>query len=263
MTLIRQHFQKAFPESPNQVPYFQFPSLSGQDRLKHGVFTRLGGVSESPYDSLNISYSTGDRAERVDMNLRTVKEALGITNLLFMNQVHGKDILLLRDDTPSLLGPVADADAIVTDIPFIGLMVKQADCQGVILFDRVKGVVSIVHCGWRGNVHNILGSVVEKMKSEFGCTASDIIAVIGPSLGPCCAEFIIYEELFPEWFRRFMVHKNHFDLWEISRKQLLRAGLDEDKIEVANICTKCNIDLFYSYRAERITGRFATIAMLC
>ena len=141
-------------------------------------------------------------------------------------------------------------------------MVKQADCQGVILTDLVRGVVAVVHCGWRGSVGNILGTVTERMKSEFRCSVSNISAAIGPSLGPCCAEFITYGDIFPPHFTAFRVGKNHFDLWDLSLKQLLESGLDRDRIEIAGICTKCNVDLFYSYRAEGKTGRFATVAML-
>jgi len=88
------------------------------------------------------------------------------------------------------------------------------------------------------------------------------MAAIGPSLGPCCGEFITHEQIFPNEFRQFMVRENYFDLWRISRWQLLNAGLIEENIEVAGICTRCRTDMFYSYRAEGITGRFATVAML-
>jgi len=101
-----------------------------------------------------------------------------------------------------------------------------------------------------------------RMKSEFGCEPGDITAAIGPSLGPCCSEFKTYREIFPPEFVTHMVSENHFDLWEISRMQLLRAGLMKEKIEIAGVCTKCNTDLFYSYRGEGETGRFGTVAML-
>jgi len=100
------------------------------------------------------------------------------------------------------------------------------------------------------------------MRSSFGSKASDLIAAIGPSLGPCCAEFIDYKQIFPEEFRRFMVRDNYFDLLQISRWQLIKAGLKEENIEVSTICTKCRTDLFYSYRAEGVTGRFTTVVML-
>ena len=260
--MVKKDYGKLNPVSPNQVFSLQFPILIGQPHLIHGVFTRHGGFSEHPYDSLNTSYKTGDRSTSVKKNLQIIRETIGAGHLIFMNQVHGRNIIALRECDRLDLGLTTDADAMVTNIFNVALMVKLADCQGVILFDSVKLVVSIVHCGWRGNALNILGAVVREMRSEFGCNKSDILAAIGPSLGPCCAEFIPYKEIFPEEFRRFMVRKNYFDLWEISRSQLVEAGLRKENIEIAGICTKCNTDLFYSYRAEGITGRFATIAML-
>ena len=89
-----------------------------------------------------------------------------------------------------------------------------------------------------------------------------MLAAIGPSLGPCCGEFVTHEEIFPKEFGRFMVGENHFDLWKLSRWQLLEEGIKEDNIEVAGICTKCRTDLFYSYRSEGVTGRFGTVVML-
>jgi len=194
--------------------------------------------------------------------MQIIGDAIGAKDMAFMNQVHGKEILVLRQqDFDGLREPV-NADAMITDIPQLALMVKQADCQSVLLFDPAKGVVANVHCGWRGNVINILRSVVERMTSDFSCQATDLAAAIGPSLGPCCSEFLDYEEIFPEAFRRFMIRKAYFDLWKISRYQLLEVGLKNEHIEVAGICTRCKSELFYSYRGEGETGRFATVAML-
>ena len=250
------------PEGANEVPYFQFPEMSRSDQLVHAVFTRQGGVSKAPYDTLNVSYATGDKPDCVSRNLQIIKAAVGASDLVFLNQMHGKEILALRGERFKALGDPVDADALITDQPRVALMVKQADCQAVLVYDPIKDVVANVHCGWRGNVHNILGSVVGRMNAEFGCRPADLVAGIGPSLGPCCAEFVNYEQEFPEGFRRFMVREGYFDLWEISRWQLLEAGLAEDHIEVANICSRCRTDMFFSYRAEGITGRFATVAML-
>ena len=242
--------------------HFQFPKLARHERLAHAVFTRQGGLSKSPYDTLNTSYSTDDQPETVRENLRIIKDSIGARHLSFMDQVHGQDILILRRNNYSEDRAPAKADAAITDIPYLALMVKQADCQAVILYDPEKRVLSNVHCGWRGNVNNILGSVVGRMTSDFGCRESNLKAAIGPSLGPCCAEFVDYEQMFPDRFKQFMVREDHFDLWEISRRQLSESGLKKENIEVAGICTRCRTDLFYSYRAEGITGRFATVAML-
>ncbi len=244
------------------VTYFCYPNLSLNQQLIHGVFTRHGGASDPPYSSLNTSYSLGDRPENVTANLSKIKETIQAKHLIFMNQSHGAEIYVLRKGDFKRQGSIPLADAMITDIPGIALMVKQADCQGVIIFDPRNRVVANVHCGWRSNVKNILGRTVTRMREDFGSRGSDLLAAIGPSLGPCCAEFVSHEEIFPKEFEPFMVRKNYFDLWAISYWQLLEAGLGKENIELAGICTRCRTDLFYSYRGEGETGRFATVAML-
>jgi YfiH family protein len=154
------------------------------------------------------------------------------------------------------------ADAMITDLAGLALLVKQADCQAVILYDPLRNVISNVHCGWRGNVNGLLSAVIVVMRQEFGCDPSLLRAAIGPSLGPCCAEFITHQEIFPESFRSFMIQDNYFDLRAISRSQLVQSGLKDEHIESADCCTRCRTDLFYSYRGEGHTGRFATVVML-
>ena len=244
------------------VTCFRFPDLSLNQKLIHGVFTRMGGLSDPPYNSLNTSYTVGDSPENVTENLSRIKKAIEAERLIFMDQVHGDSVFVIRRGHLDTQGKVPSVDAMITDIPRVALMVKQADCQGVIIFDPKRAVVANVHCGWRGNVRNILGTVVARMKHEFECSPSDLLAAIGPSLGPCCAEFVTHEEIFPGTFRRFMVRENYFDLWAVSCMQLMEAGLREENIEVSGICTRCRTDRFYSYRAEGQTGRFATVAML-
>ena len=242
--------------------YFRYPNLFLNPQLIHGVFTRHGGISEAPYHSLNISYTVGDAPDNVAANLRKIRKTIGAKNLIFMNQSHGTDILALRKGQYIRFENVPSADAIITDVPFFALMVQLADCQGVIIFDPKKNVVANVHCGWRGNVQNILERVVNRMKKDFGCGESHLLAGISPSLGPCCAEFVSHKEIFPDAFKRFRVRENYFDLWAISRWQLESAGLREGNIEIAGICTRCRSDLFYSYRGEGKTGRFGAVAML-
>jgi YfiH family protein len=251
------------PRQWDRPPYFQFPKLAAHyDRLDHAVFTRHGGTSTQPWDSLNTGHTTGDQARHIKYNLDIIQKRLGAKHLVSMNQVHGQDILVVRRGCIPLPESIVYGDAMITDVPDIALLIKQADCQGIIIFDPIKEVVACIHCGWRGNVCNILDSVIKKMKSEFGSSPGDLLAGIGPSLGPCCAEFVTHEEIFPAKFKRFMTQKLHFDLWETSRAQLLKTGMKNKNIEIASICTKCNTGVFYSYRGEGETGRFATVAML-
>ena len=241
---------------------FHYSGLAKSQRLIHAVFTRHGGLSDAPYRSLNMSYAVGDRFERVKRNLGIVRESVKARHLIFMNQVHGDRVVVLRYGYSRIPDEAPAADAIITDMPLVALMVKQADCQGVIIWDCKRNVVANVHCGWRGHVRGILGRVVSRIKAEFGSRESDLAAAIGPSLGPCCAEFVSYKDIFPESFRAFMAGENHFDLWALSRWQLTEAGLRKENIETAGICTRCRTDLFYSYRGEGVTGRFGTVAMI-
>jgi hypothetical protein len=179
-----------------------------------------------------------------------------------MPQVHGTNVAIIREANSTISEEPVEADAMITDLPGVALMVKQADCQAVLLFDPVRKVISNIHCGWRGNRQNLIRTVIDRMRVDFGCTPSDLRAGIGPSLGPCCAEFVTHEELFPDSFMRFMVRKNYFDFWALSRWQLTESGVEEANIETAAICTKCRTTLFFSYRAEKTTGRFATAVML-
>lgn len=249
--------------SPVEIPFLQFPGLSRIERLRHAVYTRLGGSSRPPYRSLNISSAVGDKSDHVAVNRQRIQQAFGAPSLQEMNQVHGDHIVVLTHEQGGVpQGEAPVADAMVTTLPGVALMVKQADCQAIVLFDPAKKVVAAIHCGWRGNTVNLPARVVERMQFSFGCSPADMKAAIGPSLGPCCAEFTSHETLFPGHFRRFMVRSNHFDLWEASRTQLIDAGLSKDRIETAGICTRCRADLFFSYRREKTTGRFATLAML-
>jgi YfiH family protein len=244
------------------IPYLRFPQLSLNRHLSHAIFTRLGGVSARPFDSLNTSFLVDDEPDAVAVNLQKIKDTIGARDLIHTNQVHRDDILVVRRSDTISPDKTFSADAMITNKPQAALLVKQADCQATIIYDPEKHVLANVHCGWRGNVQDILGRVVIRMKEAFGCEASGMRAAIGPSLGPCCAEFVTYRDIFPEEFGRFRVNENHFDLWSLSSWQLENAGIRAENIEVADLCTRCRTDLFYSYRAEGKTGRFGTVAML-
>jgi YfiH family protein len=259
---------KIMPDRPGliwmerPVPYLHYSLLSSYPQLSHAVFTRYGGMSYPPYDRLNTSYDVGDLPRHVAANLAIIKDTVCAKKLMYMKQVHGTGILVIRRGDERSRVQTPSADAVITNVPDLAVLVKQADCQGVILFDPERSVLAIVHCGWRGNVANILTKVVARMKGEFGCEECDLLACIGPSLGPCCAEFVDHKMIFPEDFHAFRVNTNYFDLKAISRRQLLNAGLRQENIQISDICTRCCTDLFYSYRGEGTTGRFGTVAML-
>jgi len=245
-----------------EVRYFRYQRMAANEQVVHGVFTRHDGVSEAPYQSLNTSYDVGDRPEHVTANLHKIREAVGANHLIFVRQSHGDNILVICKDHFEVDGELSVADAMITNIPNIALLVKLADCQGVVVFDPKKRVVANIHSGWRGTVRNLIGRVVLRMQEDFGCNPTNLLAAIGPSLGPCCAEFDGYKEIFPASFERFMVRENYFDLWSLTVSQLQESGLRAEKIELAGVCTRCMTDLFYSYRGEGKTGRFGVVVML-
>ena len=222
-----------------RVTTLRFPNLKRKLGLHHGIFTRHGGVSDVPYKSLNTGHKTGDSEENVIQNLEIVKATLGADQLALMNQVHGHDILVLKRDNLCEGDGRMRADALVTDVAGLALTVRQADCQGIILFEEQKKVLALVHCGWRGNVANILGLTVEVMKSQYGCNPSHTMAAIGPSLGPCCAEFSDPRNELPAFCYPFIRDNNHVDFWGLSINQLEAAGIPPSQIELAGQCTKC------------------------
>jgi len=204
----------------------------------------------------------GDFKKNVAENLEIIQHTMGARQILSTRQTHGTEVLVVDSKTLETFDAARQADAMITNISGVGLMIKQADCQAVILFDPRKDVIANVHCGWRGNVKNILARAVQMMEHHFDCESADLVAAIGPSLGPCCAEFITHEEIFPRSFENFRVSKTHFDLWRLSSHQLVTAGINPKNITVSEICTRCHTDRFFSYRGEGVTGRFGTVVML-
>ncbi len=247
---------------PRNAPYLQYTNLLRYPQLRHATFTRRGGTSHPPYDTLNISRAVGDSDENVAQNMMIIKHTMDAPRILSTEQTHGTEILVADANTTEFSTGSQQADAMITNVPGTGLIIKQADCQAVILFDPVKNVIANVHCGWKGNVKNILGLVVGEMTRHFHCNPQNFVAAVGPSLGPCCAEFVTHKSIFPADFIKFRVSENHFDLWRLSAHQLAVAGVDPKNITISKICTRCNTDRFFSYRGERLTGRFGTLVML-
>lgn len=243
--------------------WYEFPRLAAFPHLRHRIWTRRGGVSQEPYASLNLSYSVGDRLERVQENRRLIREAMGLEELISVSQVHGPNSLILtsRRQLPAGL-EIKGIDILITDLPGIGLLIKQADCQAVIIYDPVRQVVANVHCGWRGNVQNVLGQAVQQLSQVFGCRPADLHAGISPALGPDCAEFVNYRQEWPESFWPYRRRGTYFDLWRLSRDQLQAAGIPPDQIDIAGLCNHCEASDFFSYRRERLTGRNGTVVAL-
>ena len=224
----------------------------------YALFDRHGGVSKGLYASLNVGHHVGDEEAAVQENRRKVKMIMEVPHVLSAKQVHGIEIHCLTK--PLTKDTEVDGyDALITDLAGVGLMIQQADCQAVLLFDPVREVIAAVHCGWRGSVQQILSRVISVMIEKYQTNPVDLQAVISPSLGPCCAEFVNYRQELPSDFQQFMVRDNYFDFRQITRYQLMGGGVSEEKIKMAGICTCCSADYFSYRRAKRLsdglTGR--------
>jgi len=247
----------------NGVLFFRFLNFSGFAEISHGIFTRSHGCNDGPFQSLNVCADVGDDIRRVRDNRNIIARLCGGGKLFFLKQVHGCDVAVIKGRHKGLSGMTIDegtvGDAVITDIPGLNLVIQVADCQAVLIYDPVRRVVANVHSGWRGSIQNIIGATITRMQQEFRTVPGDIMAGIGPSLGPCCAEFVNYKSEIPRPFWKYRTAGNHFNFWSASHDQLCAAGVPKENISLANICTRCNTDLFFSYRRAGITGRFAAV----
>lgn len=248
------HFQPA-GDGPG---YGYFPDLAAPN-FTHGIFGRRGGGSEAPYHSLNVSFGVGDDPEVVTANRALLKKALGLTTLISARQVHGNRVLTVISEPPGDF-EAEGYDALIANCR-VGLMIQQADCQAVVLYDPDTPALGLAHVGWRGSVGGTIAATVAAMTEAFGTEPAGLRAAISPALGSCCAEFVNYRRELPAWMHTFQTRPNHFDFPAISVRQLQAAGLRPERISRAGLCTRCEPD-YFSYRRERITGRFATVAAL-
>ncbi len=244
----------------------RLPNLSAVECIQHHIFSRHGGCSQGDYTSLNISLGVGDDIDAVQQNRRMLLSHMKTPCLVFSNQVHGTEVLTVDQHAfsggvPEILN-AGTGDAMITDIPGVTLVVLVADCQAVLMADPVKHVIANVHVGWRGNVNHIIRRTITEMQNRFACDPSDLRVGISPSLGPCCAEFVNFDLEIPEMYWHHKNRQHRFDLWALSKEQLLSEGVLPGNIHVSGICTRCRTERYFSYRASKTTGRFAAAIQL-
>jgi len=242
--------------------FFQFESLIDAN-LDHAILTRQGGVSPSPWNSLNYGRTVGDEDTRVTTN---ITRGLGVTRQSLDEafdvwQVHS--VKVVRADGPNLAGGHLKADAIITDRSGVTLMMRFADCVPIMIYDPQQRAAGIAHAGWLGTVHGMAAELVRNMQKEFGSKPDEMLAGIGPSVGPDhypVGDDVIeqFEQVQGESAQRHLHSINgstHLDLWSANEAQLHSAGVNS--IEVSEICTACNLQDWYSHRGENgATGRF-------
>jgi YfiH family protein len=245
------------------VPYYQFNSLPSTE-ISHAVFTRNGGVSPEPWRSLNVGNSVGDNPEHVRLNHERIFECLGRRreSLTTTWQVHSATVVLA--ERPSIEGEYQQADAMITNSKELTLVMRFADCVPILVYDPITGSVGIAHSGWIGTVKKLALALIRSMVDQFGSDPGNLLAGIGPSIGPDHYEVGVdvvreLEKSFGDEAEAHLIRRDSqvfLDLWAANQSLLSQAGVRS--IERADICTACDRSEWYSHRGENgKTGRFA------
>jgi polyphenol oxidase len=251
----------------NGLTALQFPPLTAVPGIQHAIFLRRARDDQGRGSALNLGLGCGTPEQQVWHNRRRVRSFFGEGCMVFARQVHGARIAERNSAQIDTWQPDGDrvyleGDALVTDRVDQLLFIQVADCQPILVVDPVRRVIANIHSGWRGSIQNIAGQTIEYMKRCFGCRAAHLLCGVGPSLGPCCAEFKAFRTEIPQQYWSYGDKYNHFDFWRLTRDQLTAAGVRPENVSTSGICTRCNAHLFFSYRADRNTGRFASVLAL-
>ena len=246
------------------VTWLSFPALEDSGMVKHAFSTRMGGVSQGPYATMNFSFTRGDDPEAVKENYRRMADALDVdqNKMVLTWQTHttnvrvvsehdfGKGVIRDRD--------YRDVDGLVTNIPGVTLVTFFADCVPLYFLDKKNRAIGLSHSGWRGTVNRMGEETLRVMNQEFGTNPKDVIACIGPSICQDCYEvgaevieqfaLAFDKELHDKIFYKKDNGKYQLNLWTANHIVLAEAGIPENQISTTDICTYCNPDLLYSHR---------------
>ena len=271
----------------------QIPAFSKFPWLIHAFSTRPGGVSPLGNEKvLNLGFTDWDTRENVQENRRRFQTAAGAPDfpLVTLKQFHS-DVIHLFDEAGASTDP-CHGDASLTNRPNLLLAIQTADCVPILLVDPKKRAIAAIHAGWRGTLARIAAKTIGKMQMHFGTNPADLLAAIGPSIGPCCYEvgtevatqFLSQFSDAPTYFDEFrtgdepnpiqwlnMMPPGHqpppkgvlLDLRKANRSQLLAAGLRPQNIHTIDLCTACQPDLLFSYRKlGPASGRLMSVIAL-
>lgn len=233
---------------PMAVP-FLFPGIAGVRCL----------FSTAPAGDMAAGEGRRERARRNRLHFMRLA---GFDRWAETVQVHGDALVPAEGDPDPMRGGDAKADGLHTAEKRVGLTIRTADCQPVLLASRDGGAVAALHVGWRGNAMNFPGSAVARLCEAFSCPPADLVAVRGPSLGPTASEFVNFAD---EWPPGFLPWYNREDrtvnLWALTRHQLEAAGLRPERIHSLDMCTRTMAGWFFSYRRGDAGRQVAAIWM--
>lgn len=267
------------------VEYLKFKALEKfSDKIDVKVFLNCGGVSKGVYDSLNVRIAGKDKKENVLENVRRIADTFSIRlqDICKGSQAHTDNILYLHEDNVEEYAfdriNENEVDGYITDSNKLATLVTTADCNAIVMYDRYNNVVANVHSGWKGTIKRIYLNTLNVMKEKFNTNPEDVIVCVSPSIKACC--FSSEEENFKKQFtdlwedeENYIYYENenskrfHIDLSYVITKDLKDAGVKEENIHFAPICTCCNHDSFYSFRYKTMNkeddyGCFATVVKL-
>lgn len=250
-------------------------SIFPEDLFIHGISTRHGGVSKGVFGTLNLGLHVDDDLNDVRRNRDIFFEGLELPKGqgTTCQQVHGSKVVKINKAQAGsgmykFEESIKDADALITNEPSIPLMLFFADCTPILIADPVQKAIGVAHGGWRGTVASIAARTVEQMVKEYGSKPENLLAGIGPAIGPCCYEVgteVIkqFRDAFPDFYDKIIIDEKggqHLNLWKANELQLKKAGIKPENIDVAGVCTACNHRQFFSYRADNgKTGRIAAV----
>ncbi|MGE5140323.1 MAG: peptidoglycan editing factor PgeF [Rudaea sp.] len=248
--------------------FYVSDALGEFPNVVHAVTTRHGGVSEPPFNTLNLGSFVGDTAENVRENHERVHAALGLDPGSTVDARQAQASAVARVGASEHGTRIQNVDALITDVPGLPLLLRFADCVPILFYDPTHRAIGLSHAGWRGTVAKVVSNTVREMQSVFRTEPADLYAVIGPSIGPCC--YTVGPDV-QEQVRTSFPHvpgilgrqngTTHLDLWEANALQLRELGVEN--IEISGLCTSDRTDEWYSWRREKgRTGRFAAIIAL-
>ncbi|MDO4615980.1 MAG: peptidoglycan editing factor PgeF [Lachnospiraceae bacterium] len=251
----------------NDLVWLSYPELDRQDWLVNGFSTRLGGVSEGMFSSMNLSFTRGDDPEAVMENYNRIGEGLGFRPewVAASDQIHAVNLRVVgeKDRGKGVTGErdYSGIDGLLTNVPGVVLATFFADCVPLYFVDPVHKAIALSHSGWRGTVQRMGRETIRRMQKEYGTDPEDLFTAIGPSICQDCyevSEDVIeaFRQEFPDELHERLFYptipgKYQLNLWEANRQILLDAGVREERIHLPGLCTCCNPELLFSHRASK------------
>lgn len=257
--------QESYPQADGtELILLKYPLLERTGMVEHCFTTRLGGVSEGMFSSMNLSFSRGDKKEAVEENFRRLAAAMGtkLENFVFTDQTHTTNVRkVTREDAGKGITKerdYSDVDGLITDEPGLVLSAFFADCVPLYFVDPVHRAIGLSHSGWRGTAERMGAVTLKAMEKAYGTQPKDVICAIGPSICQYCYEVSedVAEKFPMEFYGREIVFdkgngKYQLDLWRANGHILIKAGVLPEHIAMTDICTCCNEKLLFSHRASQ------------